>query len=59
MAETGEVQTTFMQNQPKIEVPNTADNANIVTYLCGIVIVLCGIGLILYNVQEHKKKKRK
>ena len=59
VAETGEVQTTFMQNQPKIEVPNTADNANIVTYLCGIVIVLCGIGLILYNVQEHKKKKRK
>ncbi len=56
--ETGEIQSCIMYNQPKVEVPNTADNANIVTYLCGIVIVLCGIGLILYNVHEHKKKKK-
>ena len=57
--ETGEIQSTVMYNEPKIEVPDTASQASVVTYICGIVIVLCGIGLVLYNVKEHKKKKRK
>ena len=57
--ETGEIQSTVMYNEPKIEVPDTASQASVVTYICGIVIVLCGIGLVLYNVKEHKKKKKK
>lgn len=55
---TGDIQMVTMENEPKVEVPDTADKASIITYICGTVIIICGIGLIVYNVTEHKKKKK-
>ena len=57
--ETGEVQIVTMSNEKKVEVVDTSSQASVITYLCGGAITLSGIGLVLYNVKEHKKRKKK
>ena len=57
--ETGELQTVTMKNEKKVEVPDTEMNASVIRYTCGAVMIASGIGLVVYNVLEQRKKKRK